>query len=59
MKVISYNVAGIRARADHFWPWLEATQPDVALLHEIKAQYETFPFERAEAAGYAAHIVGQ
>ena len=59
MKVFSYNVAGIRARADHFWPWLEQRQPDAVLIQEIKAQKESFPFYQAEAKGYTAHIVGQ
>lgn len=59
MKIYSYNVAGIRARADHFWPWLEKAEADAVLIQEIKAQDENFPFDRAEAAGYTAHIVGQ
>ena len=59
MKIASYNVAGIRARADHFWPWLEREQPDSVLIQEIKAQDDTFPFERAATAGYQAHVVGQ
>ena len=59
LRIYSYNVAGIRARADHFWPWLERTQPDAVLIQEIKAQDENFPFDRAAAAGYQAHIVGQ
>ena len=59
MKVVSYNVAGIRARADHFWPWLESANPDAVLIQEIKAQEESFPFSSAEAAGYTAHVMGQ
>ena len=59
MKIYSYNVAGIRARADHFWPWVDRAQPDAILIQEIKAQAETFPFDRAQAAGYTAHIRGQ
>lgn len=59
MKIISYNVAGIRAREKHFWPWLEKSDADAVLVQEIKAQNDTFPFEHAHAAGYTAHIVGQ
>ncbi len=59
MKVCSYNVAGIRARADHFWPWLATANPDAVLIQEVKAQDDTFPFDRAQAAGYQAHLVGQ
>ena len=59
LKICSYNVAGIRARADHFWPWLKAADADAVLVQEIKAQDSTFPFDQARLAGYEAHIVGQ
>ena len=50
---------GIRARGDHFWPWLAHHQPHVVLLQEIKCQHETFPHDRAKQAGYDVHLVGQ
>lgn len=59
MKIYSYNVAGIRAREGHFWPWLETSGADAVLIQEIKAQDENFPFEKAKAAGFEPHIVGQ
>ena len=59
MKVYSYNVAGIRAREGHFWPWLAQSGADVILIQEIKAQEENFPYAQAEAHGYEAKIVGQ
>ena len=59
MKIYSYNVAGIRAREAHFWPWLKESGADVVLLQEIKAQTETFPYALAADHGYEAKIVGQ
>ena len=49
MKIISYNVNGIRAalRKD-FLAWLQAASPDVLCLQEIKAtpdQFEPCVFE--------------
>ena len=59
MKVYSYNVAGIRAREGHFWPWLKASDADAVLIQEIKAQEDNFPYALAAEHGYEAKIVGQ
>jgi len=41
MKVISYNVNGIRAAIKKgFLDWLEAANPDVICIQETKAQKE-------------------
>lgn len=49
MKIISYNVNGIRAAIKKdFLGWLQSAQPDVICLQETKAmeeQVETTPFE--------------
>ena len=49
MKILSYNVNGIRAALNKgFYDWLDAAQPDVICLQEIKAmesQVETSVFE--------------
>ena len=38
MKIITYNVNGIRAALSKNWlDWLKATQADVVCLQEIKA----------------------
>lgn len=39
--------------------WLEAAQPDVVCLQELKAEQERFPAEALRAAGYEAVWVGQ
>lgn len=49
MKIISYNVNGIRAAMTKgLVEWLEAAQPDVLCIQETKAmqeQVDTKPFE--------------
>lgn len=56
MKIISYNVNGIRAALRKgFLEWLTHTDPDIICLQEIKAtpeQFDTVPFEEA---GYKHH----
>lgn len=56
MKIISYNVNGIRAAINKgFIGWLKATDPDVICLQEIKATAEQVPVAEFEAAGYPYH----
>lgn len=53
MKIISYNVNGIRAAINKgFLEWLEAASPDVICLQEIKATKEQIPTAEIEKAGY-------
>ncbi|WP_209401636.1 exodeoxyribonuclease III [Pseudozobellia sp. WGM2] len=53
MKVVSYNVNGIRAAMKKgFIDWLIATDPDVICLQEIKAMKEQVDLTLFEAAGY-------
>lgn len=53
MKVISYNVNGIRAAIKKdFVAWLEAASPDVLCLQETKANQAQVPMEEIEALGY-------
>ena len=54
MKIVSYNVNGIRAAINKgFIDWLIATDPDVICLQEIKAQKEQLDLSLFEKAGYA------
>ena len=56
MKIISYNVNGIRAAVKKgFVEWLVAADPDVICLQEIKAQKEQLDLGLFEAAGYPYH----
>lgn len=53
MKIISYNVNGIRAAIRKgFLDWLVAVSPDVACLQEIKANEEQLDLSLFEEAGY-------
>ena len=56
MKIISYNVNGIRAALNKgFIDWLKNANPDVICLQEIKALKEQLDISVFEAAGYNYH----
>ena len=56
MKIISYNVNGIRAALKKgFLDWLKAANPDVICIQETKAHKEQLDVSLFEAAGYAYH----
>ncbi|MFT5243627.1 MAG: exodeoxyribonuclease-3 [Glaciecola sp.] len=53
MKIISYNVNGIRAAMKKgFVDWLKSANPDVICLQEIKAMKAQVDIEAIENAGY-------
>ena len=53
MKIISYNVNGIRAAISKgFIDWLQHANPDVICLQEIKANEDQIPVEDIKNAGY-------
>ena len=51
-KVTTWNVNGIRARADEVMAFVEREHPDVLCLQEIKASPEKVPAPLCELAGY-------
>ena len=56
MKIISYNVNGIRAALNKgFIDWVKAADPDVICLQEIKAMKEQLDLTLFEEAGYNYH----
>lgn len=56
MKIISYNVNGIRAAVNKgFLDWLKTAQPDVICLQEIKAMKQQLDLSIFEEAGYPYH----
>ncbi|MEQ8292021.1 MAG: exodeoxyribonuclease III [Roseovarius sp.] len=59
MKIASFNINGIKARAAALTDWLDEAQPDVALLQEIKSVDENFPRELFEERGYNVETHGQ
>ena len=53
MKIISYNVNGIRAAITKgFIEWLQQANPDVICLQEIKASEDQVPVSDFQKAGY-------
>ncbi|MEM6637242.1 MAG: exodeoxyribonuclease III [Pseudomonadota bacterium] len=59
MKIATFNINGIKARADALAAWLDEAKPDVALLQEIKSVDEAFPRELFEDRGYNVETHGQ
>jgi len=56
MKIISYNVNGIRAALNKgFIDWLKSADPDVICLQEIKALKEQLDLSIFEDAGFNHH----
>lgn len=59
MKIVTYNVNSIRARADNLFKWLKANNPDLVFLQEIKCETENFLFFECESLGYKVAALGQ
>lgn len=56
MKIISYNVNGIRAAMRKgFVEWLKAANPDIICLQETKANFDQVEIDAIEDAGYPYH----
>ncbi|RNL93487.1 exodeoxyribonuclease III [Sinomicrobium pectinilyticum] len=56
MKIISYNVNGIRAAlAKGFLEWLQSADPDVICIQETKARTDQLDLSLFEKAGYPYH----
>ena len=59
MKLVTYNVNGIKARLPRLIEYLTEQQPDVVCLQEIKCSDDTFPLSAIVDAGYGAVWHGQ
>ena len=59
MKIVTYNVNGIKARLPRLIEYLDEQKPDVVCLQELKASDENFPQGEIERAGYHALWHGQ
>lgn len=57
IKIASWNVNSIKARLSHVKNWLEANQPDILMLQELKGL--DFPTGECESLGYASEYVSQ
>ena len=59
MKIISFNINGLRARLHQLQAIIDKHQPDIIGLQEIKVHDEVFPLEAVEAMGYHVYFHGQ
>ena len=59
MKLVSFNINGLRARPHQLAALIEKHQPDVIGLQETKVSDEQFPQADVEALGYHVHYHGQ
>jgi exodeoxyribonuclease-3 len=59
MKIVTYNLNGIRARLPRLLEYLEEQKPDAVCLQEIKCADEVFPIEDIKGSGYQAVWHGQ
>lgn len=59
MKIATFNINGIKARAEALPAWLDDAQPDVVLLQEIKSVDADFPRTLFEDRGYHVETHGQ
>ena len=58
MKIVTWNVNGIRARALAFERWIRTRRPDIVCLQEIKAHPDQVPDQLREISGYSSYWHG-
>ena len=58
MKIVSFNINGLRARLHQLQALIDSHQPDVIGLQETKVHDEAFPLADVEAMGYKVHYHG-
>ncbi len=59
MKLVTWNINGVKARLETAVAWLKEAAPDVVCLQEIKSVDEGFPAEMFEELGYTVVTHGQ
>ena len=59
MRIVTFNINGIRARLPRLLEYLAREAPDVICLQELKCADEALPVEEFEAAGYHGVWHGQ
>jgi exodeoxyribonuclease-3 len=59
MKIATCNINNVRKRLPNLLAWLEAEQPDIVCLQELKSADAEFPAEALGNAGYHAVWRGQ
>jgi exodeoxyribonuclease-3 len=59
MKIISFNINGLRARPHQLQAIIEQHNPDIIGLQETKVHDEAFPISMVEELGYQVYFHGQ
>jgi len=59
MKIVSFNINGLRSRSHQLAALIEKHQPDIIGLQETKVSDEQFPEEQIRQFGYHLHYHGQ
>ncbi|MGH6762911.1 MAG: exodeoxyribonuclease III [Phyllobacterium sp.] len=59
MKIVTWNINGVKARIDTLLAWLKESDPDIACLQEIKSVDDQFPRLEIESLGYHVETHGQ
>lgn len=59
MKIITWNVNSLRVRLAHLASLIQAEQPDIIALQEIKMVDEDFPTAEVKELGYYSSFSGQ
>ncbi len=59
MKIATYNINSVNARCANLCKWLQAEQPDLVFLQEIKCETDKFLYFECESLGYKTIALGQ
>ncbi|MEP9398138.1 exodeoxyribonuclease III [Mesorhizobium sp. KR2-14] len=59
MKIVTWNINGVKARLGNLLVWLKDSDPDIVCLQEIKSVDDQFPRAEIEALGYNVETHGQ
>ena len=59
VKIVSFNVNGIRARPHQLEALKARHAPDIIGIQESKVADDVFPLEMVEGLGYSTHFFGQ
>lgn len=59
MKIVSFNINGLRARLHQLQALIDKHQPDLIGLQEIKVHDDEFPLTEVQQMGYQVYYFGQ
>ena len=59
MKIVTWNINGVKARLGNLLHWLKESDPDIVCLQEIKSVDDQFPRAEIETLGYNVETHGQ